>query len=122
MYSNAVYQLDPNIVTLVQALNAFPGIATIGSCGGHENPTEVQRPLGEWFVTFRVAHTGGGWRSLEYIAGSITLDPWRTMLTVHTSQPGQATGRAMFFSLQGRDFADPDRVARYLVRVREQQA
>ncbi len=116
------YELDTNIVDLVRALNAFPGITTIGSCGGHENPSEIQRPLGEWFVTFHVAHTKGGWRSLEYIAGSITLDPWRTSLTVHTSQPGYATGRALFFSLYGHDFADPDRIAAYLNRIRTQES
>jgi hypothetical protein len=114
------HELDENIVLLVRALNAFPGIATIGSCGGHENPSEIQRPAGEWFVTFRVTHTQGGWKSLEYIAGAITLDPWRTSLTVHTSQPGNATGRAMFFSLQGWENANPDRTANYLNRVRDQ--
>lgn len=114
-------ELDSNIAELVQALNAFSGIETIGSCGGHENPTGVQRPAGEWFVTFKVLHTQGGWRSLEYIAGVITLDPARTSLTAHTAQPGNATGRALFFSLQGWDFADPMRTAKYLKRVREQE-
>lgn len=113
-------ELDANIHDLVMALNAFPGIATIGSCGGHQNPTEIQRPEGEWFVTFRVAHTQGGWKSLEHISGVISIDPWRTSLTVHTSQPGNATGRAMFFSLQGWDYADLDRTANYLNRVRDQ--
>jgi hypothetical protein len=113
-------ELDANIRPLVQAMNEFPGITTIGSRGGHENPTEIQRPTGEWFVTFRLAHTLGGWKSLEYIAGVITIDPWRTSLTVHTSQPGNATGRAMFFSLQGWDNADPDRTANYLNRVHDQ--
>ncbi len=111
--------LDPNIMNLVRALNAFPGVSTIGSCGGHEHPNEIQRPLGEWFVTFHIAHKSGGWRSLEYIAGAITLDPWRTSLTTHTSQPGSPTGRSLFFSLQGRDFADPERIAAYLNRIRE---
>lgn len=120
MTSIPYHALDSNIAQLVRALNAFPGITTIGSCGGHENPSEIQRPLGEWFVTFHAAHTKGGWRSLELIAGAITLDPWRTSLTVHTSQPGYATGRALFFSLQGREFADPDRIAAYLNRVRAQ--
>ena len=110
--------LDSNMVSLVRALNAFPGVTTIGSCGGHENPSEIQRPLGEWFVTFRVAHTKGGWKSLEYIAGAVLLDPWRTSLKVHTSQPGYATGRALFFGLEGWDYADPDRIATYLSRVR----
>ena len=113
-------ELDANIVHLVRALNAFPGISTIGCCGGHENPSEIQRPLGEWFVTFHVAHTKGGWRSLESIAGAVTLDPWRTSLTTHTSQPGHATGRSLFFSLQGWEFADPERIAAYLDRLREQ--
>jgi hypothetical protein len=113
--------LDSNIVTLVRALNAFPGITTIGSCGGHDNPTGVQRSAGEWFVTFRVAHTKGGWRALEYIAGVTLLDPWRTSLTVNTSQPGHATGRSLFFALEGWEDADPDRVAAYLTRVKEQR-
>jgi hypothetical protein len=112
--------LDPNIVNLVRTLNAFPGISTIGSCGGHANPIEIQRPAGEWFVTFHVHHTKGGWRSLEFIAGATTLDPWHVTLTTHTSQPGFATGRALFFSLQGWGFADPDRIVAYLQRVSDQ--
>lgn len=112
-------ELDTNIAGLVRSLNAFPGISTIGSCGGHENPTEIQRPLGEWFVTFYVAYTSGGWRSLELIAGAITLDPWRTSLKVATSQPGYATGRSLFFALEGWEHADLDRIVAYLNRVRE---
>lgn len=114
-------QLDANIVNLVRALNALPGIRTIGSCGGHENPTDVQRPAGEWFITFRAAHTRGGWRSLELIAGAISLDPWRTTLKVSTSQPGNATGRALFFALEGWRYSDPERIAAWLNRIREQQ-
>jgi hypothetical protein len=29
-------ELDANIVKLVQALNRYPGVMTVGSCGGHE--------------------------------------------------------------------------------------
>lgn len=114
-------QLDPNIVGLVRALNALPGITTIGSCGGHENPGETQRPLGEWFVTFRVLHRRGGWRSLESIAGATTLDPWRTRLSAHSSRPGQPSGRSLFFSFQGWENADPQRIAHYLNRLLEQR-
>jgi tRNA(Phe) wybutosine-synthesizing methylase Tyw3 len=28
--------LDATIVTLVRALNRYPGVMTVGSCGGHE--------------------------------------------------------------------------------------
>ena len=110
--------LDANIRRLVMTLNTYPGVRTIGSCGGHEHPTGVQRPAGEWFVTFFIAHTRGGWRSLELIAGSILLDPERTSLKVITSRPGQVTGRALFFALEGWGQADPDRIASYLDRVR----
>jgi hypothetical protein len=113
--------LDANMVNLVRELNALPGITTIGSCGGHEQPTGVQRPAGEWFVTFRAAHTQGGWRSLEIIAGVPLLDPVRISLKVHTRQPGHATGRALFFALEGWVGADPERAAAYLRRLREYQ-
>jgi tRNA(Phe) wybutosine-synthesizing methylase Tyw3 len=29
-------ELDANIVRLVQALNHYPGVMTVGSCGGHD--------------------------------------------------------------------------------------
>ncbi len=38
-------ELDANIVRLVQALNRYPGVMTVGSCGGHEtitNPSQWQ--------------------------------------------------------------------------------
>jgi hypothetical protein len=34
-------QIDANMVNLVRALNAMPGIETIGNSGGHENPSEI---------------------------------------------------------------------------------
>ena len=39
------HELDANIVRLVQALNRYPGVMTVGSCGGHEtitNPSQWQ--------------------------------------------------------------------------------
>ena len=111
--------LDPNIRNLVRSINAYQGVVTIGSCGGHDNPQGVQRPAGEWFVTFKIAHTRGGWRSLELISGAVTLDPWRTSLKVCTARPGSATGRAMFFSFEGWNRADPERAAAWLNRIRE---
>ncbi|MBI4320922.1 MAG: hypothetical protein HY675_20710, partial [Chloroflexi bacterium] len=36
-------EMDANMVALVRALNAFAGIRTLGSCGGHAvvaNPTQ----------------------------------------------------------------------------------
>ena len=35
-------ELDENIVNLVRAVNSFPGIFTVGSCGGHPNPEPIK--------------------------------------------------------------------------------
>ena len=38
-------ELDANVVRLVQALNRYPGVMTVGSCGGPEtitNPSQWQ--------------------------------------------------------------------------------
>src|SRR6059058_2913885 len=48
----AMSDLDPNMVSLVKALNSFKAITTVGSCGGHADPGPAQKPLGEWSVTF----------------------------------------------------------------------
>lgn len=50
--------IDPNIRTLIKFLNALPGIRTQGCCGGHKNPTEIQKPEGTWFVGFWVYKRG----------------------------------------------------------------
>ena len=45
-------EIDSKIRRLVDALNAFDGIATLGSCGGHPEPLKGgQWPEGSWYVT-----------------------------------------------------------------------
>lgn len=51
----ATISLDPNIRPLVELLNTHPGVATVGSCGGHPDPTPLQQPAGRWFVSFMIA-------------------------------------------------------------------
>jgi hypothetical protein len=64
-------QLDPAIVPLVRALNRFPAVHTIGSCGGHDEPGPSQAGPGEWWVTFVLDRTQAGWVSLEFLAWAI---------------------------------------------------
>ena len=63
-----ISDLDPNMVSLVEALNSFKAITTVGSCGGHADPGPAQNPLGEWSVAFRLAADEHGWRALEFLA------------------------------------------------------
>jgi hypothetical protein len=66
-------ELDENIVPLVMALGALPGVFTKSSCGGHEKPQreEAQRPQGEWYISF-VASGWGGAYSLATLALALT--------------------------------------------------
>jgi hypothetical protein len=77
--------IDSNIVDLVDALNAFPGIFTFSSCGGDDNPNTVsQSPPGEFYVDFEVDPLRGGWRSLQLIShaarsgsGDVHIKVWQ---------------------------------------------
>lgn len=59
---------DRNMLNLIDALNAFPGIETFGSCGGHKNPTPAQWAEGTFYVKFNVAWNEDGRFSLEFLA------------------------------------------------------
>lgn len=105
-------EIEPRILPLVRALNALPGIATIGSCGGHENPELGQEPLGSWFVTFAVEFDTGGILSLEAIAsiGSIVQDDERITLEVFRHWQAPINGSQLVFSLRGTGIT-PERTA-----------
>jgi hypothetical protein len=67
--------LDPNIRPLVALLNTHPGIATVGSCGGHPDPTPLQQPAGRWFVSFMIASWNqDGADGLTWIAAAQAAD------------------------------------------------
>jgi hypothetical protein len=74
--------LDEPVVGLCRVLNSFPGLRTIGSCGGHEGGGRDEEgrtlpagdmPANEWRVTIgpevtRGRPTAQGWLSLEFVA------------------------------------------------------
>lgn len=67
-------KLDANIVGLVNALNAFRTIITLGSCGGHKQPEPGQLPEGSWYVTFKVELSREGWLTLEFLSWLINKE------------------------------------------------
>lgn len=95
--------IDDNIRGLVEELNSMPGITTIGSCGGHENPDDSigQRPFGEWFVTFHVSLRDGGWRSLDLLASMFRYLPG-TYVDAFSNCPGCRGRSNIVFGLVGR--------------------
>ena len=59
-------KIDPSIRELVRALNAFPGVTTIGSCGGHPDPGPGQWPEGSWYIKMKFDQNEDGWMALEF--------------------------------------------------------
>lgn len=108
--------LDANIVRLVAALNAFPGIETTQSCGGHDKPANPGQALaGGFTVIFQVEQSPRGWLALEFLAwainaegpGALILFPWAAPPWLNTP------GKVLRFVLEGRG-SDPDDLAGWL--------
>src|SRR3954452_12249646 len=120
-----ISDLDPNMVSLVEALNSFKAITTVGSCGGHADPGPAQNPLGEWSVAFRLAADEHGWRALEFLAWLVNNDARRggskVRLEPFSAPPYLNTpGDCLVFHLTGWGGEDPEEFARMLSRSREQ--
>lgn len=115
---------DPSIRSLVAALNAFPGVATIGSCGGHENPGPGQWAAGKWYVKLIFDQDDDGWLALEFLAWAINNDYRRAdhhVILYPTSPPPwlNQPEEMLSFSLEGHDGCSADSLAAFLDRVRE---
>lgn len=117
-------ELDPNIVWLVRTLNAFDGIRTIGSCGGHTDPdlTKGQWPEGTWYIAFEVARDDDGWFALEFLAWLIDrkgreIWPYNQEhhlgIGVTSPPPWHAPGESMYFGIEGHGI-DPNEVADWI--------
>jgi hypothetical protein len=105
-------ELDPNIVTLMEVLNAFKGVTTVGSCGGRLDPGPGQKPAGEWTVSFKLAPDEYGRRALEFLAWLVNNDAprggTRVRLEPFASPPYLNTpGECLVFHLTGWGGEDP---------------
>lgn len=127
-------ELDPPVSGLVRALNELPGLRTISSCGGHENPeTEASRPADSWYVDLVLdtddwdadvwTPTAEAWVSLEFLAWlvydaqkarrNLWLEPYAR--PPYLNQPG----RGLVFQLAGGrnepGGQEPTELASYLI-------
>lgn len=116
-------ELDENIVNLVRAINSFPGIFTVGSCGGHPNPEPYQNGEGSFDIIFMVetleqAPTRDGWLSLEFLVYIVNNVFYRTGVKVfigpysappHYNEPGNT----ITFRFGGEE--DPNEIAELLL-------
>ncbi len=117
-------ELDANIVSLVRALNRYPGVITIGSCGGHEaitNPS--QWVAGTWYVKFDISSDKLGWYVLEHLAWVINEDYRRAgknVILFPTSAPPylNTPGQCIHFVIEGYNGENPDELAAFLDQTR----
>jgi hypothetical protein len=106
-------ELDPSIVSLVRAINALPGIWTIGSCGGHEEGGSLPSDLYEVMFQFEIdgdrRPTAEAWQAFEYLAwfadecGDLSLRVWADMgqAIVPWRRTRPEPGRTVMFELSG---------------------
>lgn len=122
MTSSVPYdELDTRIKPLVEAVNALPGIVTLGSCAGHPDPKPGQYPEGRWYVKFQVEHNEEGWRSLEFlawIASDLQRGNYAVILEAKSPPPYlNYPGASLSFVLEGEDVDPEETVARFLSQM-----
>ena len=124
-------ELDAPVVRLCRAINALPGLATIGSCGGHPGP-DAFLPEDEWTVVIKLdlvdsAPTSDGWISLEFL-GWVIHDfgraGKRVQLAAGAAPPYlNGPGTVLSFAIDGwrgdAGGVEPDELAKFLERVTE---
>ncbi|TCZ71460.1 hypothetical protein E0485_22680 [Paenibacillus albiflavus] len=114
--------LDQNFVSLIQVLNSFETIETIGSCGGHINPKEGQWEKGTWYVKFEIEETPVGWRTIEFLAWAINkeYDDDLTVFFMPKSNPPwlNKPNRTLCWVIEGYNDQNPNDLAEFLGKVK----
>jgi hypothetical protein len=118
--------IDTNLIPLLDVLNVLPGIRTVMSCGGHENPEGGQLPSGKWYIEMDVKErngvpTIGGYQSIRRIAGMcrymtgvfVTVDAMAFPVYDKEMNADMVKAVGLYYTLRG-DGADPDDVAEAL--------
>lgn len=116
-------EIDKNVLPLVQALNAFDGISTIGSCGGHQNPKPGQYPAGSWYIKLTVDRSDDGHFALEFLAWLINNDlrqPLSRIAIYPTAPPPwwNEPGRVLSYVIESNG-EDPEYIASLVKRAHE---
>ena len=118
-------ELDANIINLVKALNAFPGVITVGSCGGHEEITNPsQWPAGSWYVKFKLPRDRLGRYVLEFLAWVINENcrslGGDAVVLIPTAAPPylNTPGDVLYFVVEGYEGEDSDALAELLQEFR----
>jgi hypothetical protein len=114
-------EIDPPIRELVRELNEFPGIKTISSCGGHDEPAAEKdgRGPGHWDVFLQpwfdfpddaeeVWPDRNGWLTLEFlcwVVGDLRSAGKRIRMALSSAPPYlNGPGRCLTFVIEGERF------------------
>lgn len=124
--SYEIDEIDANIRPLVDALNAFPGITTFASCGGHHNHNPANDQVGErdWYIRFHLDWTEAGRFSLEFLAFLVNEDgePYSERLWLFPKAPPpylNGPGTVLCWCLVSWCGTDPNVFASYITEERE---
>jgi hypothetical protein len=96
---------DENIREVVEAIASLPGIETFSSCGGHKVCTSMsQRPEGSFYVSFAVAPTKAGFRSLARI--TFAADCNEAEVSAWYNGPEEFDAESLCFEIRGSSETD----------------
>lgn len=118
-------ELDANIMSLVRALNRYPGVITVGSCGGHKVVTNSsQWAAGRWYVKFDISADKLGWYVLEHLAWVINeeyIGAGKDVSFLPIAAPPylNTPGRCLHFVIEGHHGENPDELAELLEQTRK---
>ena len=126
-YEISYEEIDKNIVGLVELLNEFDGIYTVGSCGGHADNKNYQMPEGEWMVVFSIEFNGTevsteGWFALEFLVWACNNNLRRNDYAINISSYAAPPylnypGNAISFTLEGKGIS-PDVIVEELKELK----
>ena len=112
--------LDPGIRKLVQAMNRYRGIVTIGSCDGHPDPKTGRLAKGSWYVIFNVERNRHGWSALEFLAWAINHTREHVLLFPDAAPPHLNPHKnVLHFIIEGHPGENPDKLAAWLEKARK---
>lgn len=123
-------EMDANIVALAKAINAFDGIYTTSSCGGHSKNKKYQLPDNRWEVTFQLeparqnSPSVRAWLALEFLVYAFckcfSSDAGDVRITTFSPSPYlNGHGQSISFTLEGKD-VNPDDVAEWLLAFKKE--
>ncbi len=107
-----IKEIDERVRTLVDTLNALPGIDTFSSCGGHRNPNPGQQRYPRFSVDFWLKFNRRSEKAFSELVNAVSWNMVIYDVKILVGDVGGEGTPCLCFVLTGR--GDPDKLARHI--------